>query len=330
MKKYPRIVFMGSPDFAVYSLEKLLEQKYPVVSVVTIPDKRAGRGQKIFEPAVKKYALIHKLTILQPERVRDASFLETLRNLQPDVIIVVAFRMLPKVVWSMPKLGTFNLHASLLPNYRGAAPIQWAIMNGEKETGVTTFLLDEHIDSGAILLQKKTLIDPEETFGSLYQRLAEMGADLVLKTLQGITEKSLQPQSQIIKENLKTAPKLFHQDGKIHWQAPVEDICNKIRGLNPYPGAWTQLTNESGKKMLFKIYRATYSYKLHSQPVGTIILKNKEMKIAIIGGYISIIEGQLEGRRRMQADELINGLQRKNSIVLDDEILDQSITEIFQ
>lgn len=316
MKEYPRIVFMGSPDFAVYSLEKLLEQKYPVVAVVTVPDKRAGRGQKISESAVKKYALTHKLMILQPERMRDESFLDTLRNLQPEVIIVVAFRMLPKVIWSMPKLGTFNLHASLLPEYRGAAPIQWAIMNGEKKTGVTTFFLDEHIDSGAILLQKKTLIDPEETASSLYQRLAQMGAELVIKTLQGLIEKGLKPQSQIIKENLKMAPKLFHEDGKIHWQAPIELIYNKIRGLNPYPGAWTQLTNESGKKLLFKIYRAACSYQLHSHAVGTLVLKNKEMKIALTGGYLSIIEGQLEGRRRMQADELVNGLQGKNFSLL--------------
>lgn len=315
MKKYRRIVFMGSPDFAVCSLEKLLQQKYSVVAVVTTPDKRAGRGQKTSESAVKKYALAHKMNLLQPYSMQDRSFIETLQGLQPDVIIVVAFRMLPKIVWSMPRLGTFNLHASLLPNYRGAAPIQWAIMNGEKETGVTTFFLDEHIDNGAILLQKNTFIDPEESAGSLYKRLAQIGADLVVETLEGLFDKRLCAQNQIAEKGLQTAPKLFHEDGRICWQAPMERIFNKIRGLSPYPGAWTYLINESGKKLQFKIHRAICSYESHSLAPGTLVIKNKKMKIALKEGYLSIKEGQLEGRRCMQVNDLVNGLQGENYII---------------
>ncbi|MCK0145536.1 methionyl-tRNA formyltransferase [Arenibacter sp. F26102] len=304
----PRIVFMGTPDFAVAILDKLVKSDCNIVGVITAPDKPAGRGRKLHESAVKTYAEEHHLKILQPTNLKNPDFIKELEGLQPDLQIVVAFRMLPKVVWDMPSLGTFNLHASLLPQYRGAAPINWAIINGEKETGVTTFFIDDKIDTGEILLQKKTSISDTDTAGSLHDKLMYLGADLVLETINKIDSKEIVPYKQQEEAPLKEAHKLHKETCEIDWQRNISTIYNFIRGLSPYPTAWTTLYN--GEEELFlKIYLAKMDLEPHQLKVGSIVVTKRELKVAVMGGFINLLEIQLPGKRKMATKEVLNGLK---------------------
>lgn len=318
-KKDLRIVFMGTPDFAVESLRVLVENDYNIVGVITMPDKPGGRGHKIQYSAVKEYALQHHLPLLQPEKLKDDSFLEQLRAWKADLQIVVAFRMLPEVVWDMPRLGTFNLHASLLPQYRGAAPINWAIINGEKETGATTFFLTHEIDTGKIILQEKIPIGEEDNVGKVHDELMRMGANLVRKTVDLILEDKVDaiPQEQIIENeaDLKAAPKIFKEICRIDWNKPTRDIYNFIRGLSPYPVAWTKMHTPDGENTIVKIYIADYTLEKQSLPVGTMLTDNKtSLSIITKDGTISIKELQLPNKKRMKTEELLRGyILKENS-----------------
>ncbi|TVZ51809.1 methionyl-tRNA formyltransferase [Dokdonia sp. Hel_I_53] len=302
-----RIVFMGTPEFAVTILSGLLEEGYNVVGVITAPDRPAGRGQKLRKSDVKAYAEAHNLPILQPTNLKDTSFIEELKALNANLQIVVAFRMLPKVVWEMPDYGTFNLHASLLPQYRGAAPINWAIINGETETGVTTFFIDDKIDTGEIILQEKITIDDKENAGHLHDRLMIAGKSLVIKTVQSIENKEVKTYVQNDDFQLKTAYKLHSENTKINWTAPLQDIYNLIRGLSPYPSAYTILEN-GGKEQRVKIYNAFA--KAESQmyiPPGAVTIADDHLAIATPEGYICITEMQLSGKKKMAVKDLLNG-----------------------
>jgi len=301
-----RIVFMGTPDFAVATLKTLVDAKYNIVGVITAPDKPAGRGRKLNESAVKKYAQSEGLHILQPTNLKAESFLEELKALQANLQIIVAFRMLPEVVWSMPKHGTFNLHASLLPNYRGAAPIHWAIINGETKTGVTTFFIDEKIDTGAIILQNEIDIEADETVGSLHDKLMCIGSDLVLKTVALIETNNIETTIQPKTKNLKTAYKLNKDNCKIDWTLPINDIYNKIRGLNPFPSAWSYLNN-GDKTMTIKVFNVEKNIEIHHLDLGTLIINKNELKVAVNEGFINIKELQLPGKRKMDVKSLLNG-----------------------
>ena len=307
-----RIVFMGTPEFAVSSLDVLVRSGFNVVGVVTAPDKPAGRGMQLRQSAVKEYALANGLNVLQPEKLKSPAFLEQLSSLNADLQVVVAFRMLPEVVWNMPRLGTINLHASLLPQYRGAAPINWAIINGEKETGVTTFKLQHEIDTGNILLQDTIPIGAEETAGELHDRMKLIGAALLLKTVQGLADGSLKekPQEQIkLDEPLKHAPKIFTETCRIDWLKPANEVHNLIRGLSPYPGAFTTF---DGK--LLKIYKGTTdftnSWVISVAPGNYETDGRSYLKYAATDGYIVVTELQLEGKKRMETLEFLRGLRK--------------------
>lgn len=314
MKPFPRIVFYGTPDFAVASLDALFRAGFEVVGVVTAPDREAGRGLTVTQSAVKKYAKRHDLPIYQPERLKSYEFQDTLRRLRPDVQVVVAFRMMPKEVWSSPPLGTFNLHASLLPQYRGAAPINRAIMNGETETGVTTFLINEEIDTGALLMQEKVAIGPDETAGELHDRLMVTGAGLVVETLNGLVSGSLTPVSQDLpipdRGELKLAPKLHKSDTSIDWNRDTQTIYNQIRGLNPYPGVFSALRLKNGTSLSVKIGSA----KISDDPTGDLPEpgsvesdSKRQMKIATLNGYIKILTLQPASKKMMNVAEFLNG-----------------------
>lgn len=302
-----RIVFMGTPEFAVASLDALVNAGCNIVGVITAPDKPAGRGLKLQESAVKKYAVENGLKILQPEKLKNPQFLNELKSLNADLQIVVAFRMLPEVVWNMPSMGTVNVHASLLPQYRGAAPINWAVINGEKESGVTTFKLKHEIDTGDILLQEKTAISENETAGELHDKLKESGAKVLVKTVQGLADGSLKetPQSAISYQQpaLKHAPKIFTETCKIDWSKSVDEVHNLIRGLSPFPGAFTYFNDK-----LFKIYR---SKKENQQPTissGQYETDGKSfLKFACADGFLSVKELQLEGKKRMGIEDFLRG-----------------------
>lgn len=303
-----KIVFMGTPDFAVPSLDILLENGYDVVGVITSTDKWGGRGnKKLLESDVKKYALEKGLNILQPKNLKNAEFQAELRALEADLQIVVAFRMLPESVWNMPPLGTMNLHGSLLPQYRGAAPIHWAVVNGEKETGVTTFLLQHEIDTGDLLLQAKTAIGENETTGELYHRLKNIGADLMLKSVQTIEKGNYKLQAQ---DDTKVchAPKIFHQDCQIDFDKTTLDVHNFIRGMSPVPTAWTLLDGEK-----LKIFKAEKEIIAHSQTAGSIETDGKKfLKIATKDGYINLLNLQLTKRKRMDVKSFLNGYEVKS------------------
>ena len=310
-----RIVFMGTPDFAVTILHRLIEQKYNVIAVITAPDKPAGRGRKLNESAVKKYAKEQNLHVLQPTNLKDEAFVSELQSLKPDLQIVVAFRMLPKIVWSLPKFGTFNLHASLLPDYRGAAPIHWAIINGETKTGVTTFFIDDKIDTGEIILKEETPIANNETVGTLHDKLMDLGADLVVKTVDAIADNKITTTPQQTLEE-KSAPKLNSENTRIDWSLDINQIYNKIRGLNPFPTAWT-LINNGDEEILTKIYDVEKVVEHHSYPIGKIIASKKELKIAVKNGFIKVNEIQLSGKRKMDTKSLLNGFTfTENATVL--------------
>ncbi|QNF34870.1 methionyl-tRNA formyltransferase [Adhaeribacter swui] len=302
-----RIIFMGTPDFAVPTLQKLIENKYPVVAVITAPDKPAGRGLKLTPSPVKEYAVSQNIPVLQPTNLKSEAFIQELRSYQANLQIIVAFRMLPEVVWSMPAIGTFNIHGSLLPDYRGAAPINWALINGEKETGVTSFFLRHQIDTGDILLQEKISIADDDDFGSLYEKLKHLGADLALKTVQAIENNQVQPLPQPKHAELKEAPKISKEFCEINWQQSAVQIHNFIRGLAPYPGAWTKVNNK-----ILKIYRSVVlpeAPTTHEQPQpGTLQTDNKTyLHFATTQGTLKVIDLQLEGKKRMSTEELLRG-----------------------
>jgi methionyl-tRNA formyltransferase len=300
-----RIVFMGTPDFAVASLNALVEAGANVVGVVTAPDKPAGRGMKMNESAVKKYAAEKGLNILQPEKLKNPEFIESLKSLNADVQIVVAFRMLPEIVWNMPPLGTINVHGSLLPQYRGAAPINWAIINGEKQTGVTTFKLQHAIDTGNILLQDTIVIGEDETAGELHDEMMMVGARLLVKTLQQLSEEVLQEvsQSAFPESELRHAPKIFTETCKVDWSKNVDEVHNLIRGLSPFPGAFTYLN----EKML-KLYRSKREITTHHFEPGSLHTDQKTfLKFACSNGFVHITELQLEGKKRMKVEDFLRG-----------------------
>ncbi len=304
-----RIVFMGTPEFAVASLKMLVGNRYRIVGVITAPDKSAGRGMKMQESAVKKYAVETGLYVLQPEKLKDHEFIRELQNLKADLQVVVAFRMLPEIVWAMPPFGTFNLHGSLLPQYRGAAPLNWAVMNGEKETGVTTFLLDHEIDTGRILFNEKIDIGYNDTVGDIHDRLMEIGATLVMKTVDAIAEGNHIPTSQeeFRSGPLKHAPKIFKEDCHIDWSWPGEKIRNLIRGLSPCPGAWTELKGVNGQTFNLKIFFADFCPASGIAP-GTIFSDGKAtLKIAASDGWLNLTDLQLSGKKRMKTEELLRG-----------------------
>ena len=321
-----RIVYMGTPDFAVPSLEALVSGGYNVVGVITMPDKPAGRGHKVQFSPVKEYALAHNLPLLQPEKLKDETFLEELRAWKADLQVVVAFRMLPEVVWDMPRMGTFNLHAALLPQYRGAAPINWAVMNGETVTGATTFFLSHEIDTGRIILKQELPIDPEENVGSVHDRLMEMGKGLVTKTIDLLLEADgkLEAIPTIEQETLfndiselKPAPKIFKETCLIDWNDSARNIFNKVRGLSPYPAAWTELSASSGEKISpVKIYRVSIFeegkenlvIEGNSSKIGKVETDNKSfIHIYCKDGVIALEELQLPGKKRMEVKALLNG-----------------------
>lgn len=302
-----RIVFMGTPDFAVGSLARILEAGLNVVGVVTAPDRAAGRGRKVQQSAVKEFAVQHRLKVLQPVNLKDEGFLEELKDLNANLQVVVAFRMLPKAVWHMPEHGTFNLHASLLPQYRGAAPINWAIINGETETGVTTFFIDEKIDTGNIILQAKEKISLEDNVGSLHDRLMQIGGDLVVETCKQIANGTASVSEQRESGDLKPAPKIHKETCLIDWSSPLENIYNHIRGLSPYPGAWTTIINKDVEEPL-KIYVTEMEPAQHDLKVGKLIADKRSMKVAVADGYLNLLELQFSGKRRMKVNEVLNGL----------------------
>lgn len=300
-----RIIFMGTPDFAVASLDILVQNGFNVVAVVTAPDKPAGRGLQLQQSAVKQYAVANNLPVLQPEKLKNPAFLEELQALKADLQVVVAFRMLPELVWNMPPLGTINVHASLLPNYRGAAPINWAIINGEKESGVTTFKLQHEIDTGDILFNQSVVIRDDETAGELHDDLMITGARLLLKTVQALASGTARetPQAHIKAEDIKHAPKIFKETCQINWEQPIEQIYNLVRGLSPYPTAWTTLGGKS-----LKIYKATREHTAPSVAPGEVVSDNKTyLKIAAPDGYLAVQEVQLEGKKKMDVESFLRG-----------------------
>ena len=308
-----KIVFLGTPEFAVPSLEILVKNQYNISAVITAPDKKAGRGLNIKASAVKEYAVSAGLTILQPEKLTDPAFISELKSLHADLFIVVAFRMLPEAVWKMPPLGTFNLHSSLLPQYRGAAPINRVIMNGEKETGITTFFLKHEIDTGDILFREKILIHPNETAGDLHDRLKVTGAELVLKTVRSIENGSIKeiPQEKLVSpgEQLKTAPKIFSSDCNIDWSRPAQAIHNQVRGLSPFPGAFTWLKDSSSNILMLKIYRSALTDVASVETPGTVIISEKKLLLQCGDRLLELLEVQQEGKKRISAAEFLRGFR---------------------
>ncbi len=302
---------MGTPHFAVGVLQRIVEEGYPVVGVITAPDKPAGRGRKLRASAVKEYALSQGLTVLQPTNLKDLGFMEELKSLNPNLQVVVAFRMLPKVVWNLPELGTFNLHASLLPEYRGAAPINWAVINGETETGVTTFFIDEKIDTGAIITSAKVAIASRETAGTLYDKLMDTGSSLVVKTLAMISKGEVTALSQDKEREYKEAPKLTTANTQIDWSLPLAKIDSFVRGLSPYPTAWSVLVNK-GEELKVKIYDCDMELVSHTLTSGEIITGKQSLKVAVQDGFLHIKEMQIPGKRKMSIGDLMNGFEFEN------------------
>lgn len=302
---------MGTPEFAQYSLKALVDNGYNIVAVVTMPDKPQGRGHKVQFSPVKTYALTQDIPVLQPEKLKDPDFVEQLRSYNADLQIVVAFRMLPEVVWAMPPMGTFNLHASLLPQYRGAAPINWAVINGEKQTGATTFFLKQEIDTGDMILQRSIDIDDNEDAGSVHDRLMVMGAQMVLDTtnLIALGQARRQPQPALAAEELKPAPKIFRETCQIDFNKPAQQVHNFVRGLSPYPAAWCEATITNDDKQTVKIYKTSLSGITANAEPGTLLTDKKNyIRIACADQWIDIVELQLPNKKRMTAKELLNGI----------------------
>lgn len=304
-----RIVFLGTPEFAVESLSRLVEGGYNVVGVVTMPDKPAGRGHKMYESPVKKFAVAHRLHLMQPEKLKAPEFLAELEGLQANLFIVIAFRMLPEAVWTMPELGTFNLHASLLPKYRGAAPINWAVINGDTETGVTTFFLKHEIDTGDIIRQERVEIKPTDNVGDVHDRLMTLGADLTIDTVEHILKGDLNPipQSDLLKGVEPTpAPKIFRDDCRINWNAPAIKIHNLVRGLSPYPAAWTEIDGDT-----YKIYETVVTNRPAAES-GAIIVEAGRIYISASDSQLEILSLQPAGKRRMSARDFVNGYKKND------------------
>ena len=312
-KQQLRIIYMGTPEFAVAPLQTLVEQGFNIVAVVTVPDKPQGRGRKIAPSPVKEYAVEHNIPVLQPEKLKNPEFLDELKSYNADLQIVVAFRMLPEVVWAMPKYGTFNLHAALLPQYRGAAPINWAIINGETKTGVTTFLLDKNIDTGRIIMQREIPILPEDNIGTLYDKMMDVGKDVVVETVETIISgnyKSI-PQDTLIKKDtvLRPAPKIFKDDCRLDFSKKGVELHNLVRGLSPYPAAFTTI-KVNGKDLNLKVFETKPEPSANLQPAGTLVTDNKTfLKIACADGYLIINDLQLEGKKRMKVAEFLRGVK---------------------
>lgn len=306
MKRDLRIVFMGTPDFAVETLSKLLDHEYKVVGVITAPDRPAGRGRKLNQSAVKKYAVEKGLIVLQPTNLKSEDFINELESLNANLQIVVAFRMLPQVVWQMPEYGTFNLHASLLPNYRGAAPINWAVINGETETGVTTFFIDDKIDTGELILQRTVSIEKDESAGSLHDKLMMTGGDLVIETVKLIESNNVETTPQPVNSDLKTAYKLNKDNCRVDWSQDIHHIYNKVRGLNPYPAAWSLLIN-GDNELNVKIYEVEIDRADHKLEFGSTIVDKSGVKIAAKGGFIKLKIVKFPGKRKMDIKSLLNG-----------------------
>ena len=312
-KQQLRIIYMGTPEFAVAPLQTLVEQGFNIVAVVTVPDKPQGRGRKIAPSPVKEYAVEHNIPVLQPEKLKNPEFLDELKSYNADLQIVVAFRMLPEVVWAMPKYGTFNLHAALLPQYRGAAPINWAIINGETKTGVTTFLLDKDIDTGRIIMQREIPILPEDNIGTLYDKMMNIGKDVVVETVETIISgnyKSI-PQDTLIKKDtvLRPAPKIFKDDCRLDFSKKGVELHNLVRGLSPYPAAFTTI-KVNGKDLNLKVFETKPEPSANQQPAGTLVTDNKTfLKIACADGYLIINDLQLEGKKRMKVAEFLRGVK---------------------
>lgn len=315
-KKDLRIVYMGTPDFAVESLRCLVEGGYNVVGVITMPDKPAGRGHKVQFSPVKQYALEQGLPLLQPERLKDEAFIEALRAWQADLQIVVAFRMLPQVVWDMPRLGTFNLHASLLPQYRGAAPINWAVMNGDTETGITTFFLQHEIDTGEVIQQVKVPIAETDNVGIVHDKLMMLGGKLVVETVDAILDgsvKSIPQEEMAVVGELKPAPKIFKETCRIDWTKSAKQVYDFIRGLSPYPAAWTELHQPGGEVLTLKVFETERIEKVHNNPAGSIDTDGKNyLRIAVPDGWIEVKSLQLPGKKRLKTDELLRGFKINN------------------
>lgn len=301
-----RIIFMGTPEFATATLAKILDEGYQVVGVITAPDRPAGRGRKLQESDVKKYAVAKGLKVLQPTNLKNEDFLSELKSLKANLQIVVAFRMLPQAVWAMPEFGTFNLHASLLPDYRGAAPINWAIINGETQSGATTFFIDDKIDTGEIILQEKMAITENDTAGILHDKLMHLGADLVLKTVLQIEKGSVKTKKQENTSAIKIAHKIHRETCEIDWSDSLEAIHNKIRGLSPYPTAWTTLMN-GNEKIRVKISAASTEKTVHRLKTGKVQVDGKKLKVTVKNGFIQLLELQLPGKRKMKTQDLLNG-----------------------
>ena len=319
MEDLPPIVFYGTSKFATDILEVITQNNIPVRGVVTAPDKPAGRGRKIQSPSVKLFALDHGISVFQPEKLTEFSFLKKLRQWNPRLQVVVAFRMLPEVVWSLPELGTFNLHASLLPQYRGAAPIQRALMNGENETGVTTFFINHEIDTGRIIMQQNVPISPDDNAGTLSGKLMKAGAQLVIKTIKAIVRKDIKliEQDSLTREPLKKAPKITKEDCYINWRRKPSEICNQIRALSPVPGARTQIVTKSGKQQILKIFAATPRYENHSFPIPSFVTDNKNhLDVAVDAGFVSLQQVQLEGRKKMEIMQFLKGFYSEDARIL--------------
>ena len=307
-----RIIFMGTPEFAVETLKALVDNKYHVVAVVTQPDKPVGRHQNEVQPSeVKKFALEHNLPVLQPEKMKDPAFVEELRSYHANLQVVVAFRMLPEVVWAMPEYGTFNVHAALLPQYRGAAPINWAVINGETETGVTTFFLDHDIDTGRIIMKKHFPIPDEANVEYVYDGLMHLGAEICLETLEAIVAADGHPESIPQEECavLKPAPKIFKENCQIDWNKSAKNVYDFVRGLSPYPGAWTLLRDADGRDTVLKIFRATKTNEAANVGVGAVRADRKHLYVACADQWLQIDELQLAGKKRMDAQAFLNGMK---------------------
>lgn len=307
MSRSLRVVYMGTPAFAVSGLLNIMESQHEVVGIVTAPDRPAGRGKKLRFSAVKDAALEYNIALYQPEKLSSEETVAQLKALQADVFVVVAFRMLPKVIWELPQLGTFNLHASLLPQYRGAAPINWSIINGEHVSGLTTFLIDDNIDTGAILLQKKLDILAEDTMGTLSERMQTHAGELIIATLDGLASGSLKPIPQKVVE-IKTAPKLRRENTQIDWRQPGQRIVQFIRGLNPFPTAWTLMENNE-ETIQLKIHDAHFVKEIPKENPGHLTVKNKQLYVSVTDGYIYINKLQLPNKKSMETNALLNGFQ---------------------
>ncbi len=312
-----RIVYMGTPDFAVEPLRRLVEGGYHIAGVITMPDKPAGRGHKIQYSPVKQYAMEQNLPLLQPEKLKDEAFVQALREWKADLQIVVAFRMLPEVVWNMPRLGTFNLHASLLPQYRGAAPINWAVINGDTETGITTFFLKHEIDTGEVIQQVHVPIADTDNVGTVHDKLMMLGGTLVVETVDAILHGTVKPIAQeemAIVGEFRPAPKIFKETCKIDWRQPVKKVYDFIRGLSPYPAAWSELITPEGEAVVVKVFESEKIHEPHQLPAGTIVTDGKKyIKVATADGFVSILSLQLPGKKRLGTDELLRGFRLTNA-----------------